>query len=68
MKLTDSIDVPRPSNRHRVDGRGAALVTRVATLPRDAVFGTELTPPRRRRMSAFKGEAVMSLYLSLVLN
>jgi hypothetical protein len=46
----------------------AALVTRVATLPRDAAFGTELTPPRRRRMSAFKGEAVMSLYLSLVLN
>src|SRR5450631_269480 len=28
--------------------------------------GTKLTPPRRRRMSAFKGEAVISLNRSLV--
>jgi hypothetical protein len=29
-------------------------------------LGTKLTPPRRRRMSAFKGEAVISLDQSLV--
>jgi hypothetical protein len=30
--------------------------------------GTELTPPRRRRMFAFKGEAVISLDQFLVSN
>jgi hypothetical protein len=33
-----------------------------------SAFGTELTPPRRRRMSAFKGEAVISLDQYLVSN
>jgi hypothetical protein len=31
-------------------------------------YGTELTPPRRRRMSAFKGEAVILLDQLLVSN
>jgi hypothetical protein len=48
-------------------GLGAAPEAAWKFLPMSA-SGPELTPPRRRRMAAFKGEAVISLYQFLVSN